>query len=406
MVKRNLAVFLVMVAILGLTGCKPVADAGGDKNILIDLEVTLDGSRSFDFLGQDLTYLWDFGDGSPQTTGKVVTHKYDNLGEYEVTLTVTNENEETDNDKATIEVIDWEELATPIDADGHTIEAPLVEFLPDGTMVVVEGNDDVDIEVAVETSPGSRVFEYVTSIPGQAGTYNYGSFVEVIDADEILVGTSDKIHEVYLDTGDVELVAEVSNYDAILSGDTLYFTWAVFNPDWTADGFMSSLDITDPDNTLTDLVTDIPGASAGICLDEDGNIYTGNGYSNYNIPNETGLIKSFALEALPLTWDDGNAVGDVLSAGSLIWAEDGVMLVGGGDVFGSGDANYFAALDTTTQDKLWELDPDPGDESSYKLSANKDSDTFAASIWNYPPWGSPNPGDGTIYLLPFSALGL
>lgn len=403
MKKGNLAVFLVMVAMLGLTGCFPVADAGGDKNILIDLEVTLDGSNSSELFGQELTYLWDFGDGSPQATGMVVTHKYDAVDEYTVTLTVTDKQGYTDVGEITVEVLDWEDLATPINADGHLIEAPLVEILPDGAMVVVEGNNDADIEVAEETSPGSRVFEYVTSIPGEAGSWEYGSFIEVINPENILVGTSDKIYEVNLTTGDVELVAEVSNYDAILSGDTLYFTWAAYDSStWLYEGFVSSLSLDDP-STITTLITGIPGASAGICLDDDGNIYTGNGYSNYNIPNETGLIKSFAISVPPLTWDDGSQVGDVLSAGSLIWAEDGVMLVGGGDVFGSGDADYFAALDITTQNKLWELDPDPGDELSYKLSANKGPDTFAASIWNY---RYPDSGDGTIYLLPFSALGL
>ena len=37
-----------------------------------------------------LTYLWDFGDGSPQVTGENVTHTFENNGSYEVTLVVSD----------------------------------------------------------------------------------------------------------------------------------------------------------------------------------------------------------------------------------------------------------------------------------------------------------------------------
>lgn len=75
-----------------------------------------------------------------------------------------------------------------------------------------------------------------------------------------------------------------------------------------------------------------------------------------------------------------------------------MLLVGGGDTFGSGDDDYFAALDTATGLPVLKMDPDAGADSNYKLSAG--AGRFAASVWDY------NTSTGSIYLLPYSGLGL
>lgn len=65
----------------------PVAEAGPD--IVSDgLLVTLDGGGSSDADDPSLIYTWDFGDGSPMVSGRVVTHAFAEAGRFPVTLRV------------------------------------------------------------------------------------------------------------------------------------------------------------------------------------------------------------------------------------------------------------------------------------------------------------------------------
>lgn len=70
----------------------PVADAGEDINLFLnsiadEYVVKFDGSNSRDRDGDELTYSWDFGDGS-SATGEKVTHVYQKGGKYKVSLEV------------------------------------------------------------------------------------------------------------------------------------------------------------------------------------------------------------------------------------------------------------------------------------------------------------------------------
>ena len=56
-------------------------------------------SSATDPENDSLTYLWDFGDGSPQVTGASVTHTFDSRGSYDATLVVSD----TENNSTTIE---------------------------------------------------------------------------------------------------------------------------------------------------------------------------------------------------------------------------------------------------------------------------------------------------------------
>ncbi|MDD5236723.1 MAG: PKD domain-containing protein, partial [Candidatus Omnitrophica bacterium] len=65
----------------------PVAVSGPNLVCCAGDIARFDGSRSSDADGDDLTYLWDFGDGGTGK-GSKVTHEYKKSGTYTVVLTV------------------------------------------------------------------------------------------------------------------------------------------------------------------------------------------------------------------------------------------------------------------------------------------------------------------------------
>jgi len=395
---RYIILFLMITGALFITGCFPKADAGLDKKILIDLSVTLNGEGT-ELFGGPVTFEWDFGDGSPAVSDAAATHQYTATGTYTTTLTVTDQMGMTATDTADVEVMDWEVLPVPITMGSYTIDNPVMEFLPDGKMVILDGDTFELIEETDSSVPGARAFQYVTTLVpgGNSSCWAWGSFVEAVDYNTILAGTTCEIFKIDLLTGSaVEVGSDLLNYAGELDGSDLYVSAGDFS--WPASKLVR-IDITT--GQATDLVTDIAGASGGVCLDGAGNIYTGNGYAP-GPPDETGQIRRFDLSATP-TWawyTDGGLVADILSGSSLIWAADHTLLVGGSDLFGaSGQGNYFSAVDLSVNPavEIWKLDPDdPLDSySSYAIKGDKTANMFSTVSWG-----------GDFYLLPFEALGL
>lgn len=87
------------------SGSPPVADAGPDRTVCRDEEITFDGSASSDSDGDVLIFSWDFGDGST-VSGITATHRYPiSGGTYTVTLTVSD-GQSSVSDTAIITVVD------------------------------------------------------------------------------------------------------------------------------------------------------------------------------------------------------------------------------------------------------------------------------------------------------------
>jgi pectate lyase len=72
------------------TNRAPVAKAGPGRSAQVNQVVIFDGSASVDPDGDPLTHRWDFGDGTPPTSGVIAAHAYAEPGLYTVTLTVSD----------------------------------------------------------------------------------------------------------------------------------------------------------------------------------------------------------------------------------------------------------------------------------------------------------------------------
>ena len=81
----------------------PVADAGPDQIINAGIELTFDGSGSYDTDGTIVSWEWDFGD-TTSDSGEIVTKTYNTDDVYTVTLTVTDNNGATDTDTCIVTI--------------------------------------------------------------------------------------------------------------------------------------------------------------------------------------------------------------------------------------------------------------------------------------------------------------
>ena len=86
-----------------VTNADPLAEAGLRQIVDEGSIVSFDGTGSFDWDGDTLTYLWEFGDDS-SATGDRPTHVYADDGVYQVVLTVDDDFEGTDSDEVIITV--------------------------------------------------------------------------------------------------------------------------------------------------------------------------------------------------------------------------------------------------------------------------------------------------------------
>ncbi|TFH05189.1 MAG: PKD domain-containing protein [Methanosarcina sp.] len=81
----------------------PVAEANGPYSV-VENSVYFSSEGSYDPDGIVVSYEWDFGDGTEKSSDQNPSHTYSTEGNYDVTLTVTDNGGATDNDEATVTI--------------------------------------------------------------------------------------------------------------------------------------------------------------------------------------------------------------------------------------------------------------------------------------------------------------
>ncbi|MDI6916367.1 MAG: PKD domain-containing protein [Thermoplasmatales archaeon] len=112
---------------------KPVADAGIDQNISIDVIVYFNGSASYDLDGSITNYTWSFGDGN-FGYGVAPTHLYTEIGNYTVILTVTDNDGAISTDFCIIRVNNFTFVLEMIEN---------IAWKPDGGYALMVGGEDL-----------------------------------------------------------------------------------------------------------------------------------------------------------------------------------------------------------------------------------------------------------------------
>jgi DNA-binding beta-propeller fold protein YncE len=145
------------------------------------------------------------------------------------------------------------------------------------------------------------------------------------------------------------------------------------------------------------VIDNIPGASSGVGVDRQGNIYTGIGFD----PNgaRTGEIRRFSRTDInqaiktqvALNFDsDGVFVAKVLSAGSLVFDQQGDLWVGGGDLAPGGQQGFIAEIDPQTGTVLRRIDPtdgnpDTGPTTFFSIAISKSFSCTIGAVNSFDP---------------------
>ena len=256
------------------------------------------------------------------------------------------------------------------------------DVLPDGQIIALGGD-----KIYVENSVGSRTYREVGKIPGlNIGPYGPAFFRVSPNATLFAVGDNNGNIGIFNTTTLKGKWFSINHFDAEwYDNDSLAITKGKF-------GERSQVDILNVNSApfkmqLTCIINNIGGASAGISFDQNGNLFTGNGFKTVG-PSGTGTIKYFSVtdwkkaltDNISLNFEtDGIFIIDILSANSLGFDNAGNMFVGGSDKFGDGIDINFSAITKKDAIKKAITENAPIDPSDSKVLCRLDPETQDAT---------------------------
>ncbi|UCE38560.1 MAG: PKD domain-containing protein, partial [Thermoplasmata archaeon] len=225
-------------------GVKADASAGSPYYGLVGEEITFNGSLSYDPdpEGYIVAWYWDFGDGTNET-GEVTTHSYVEAGTYTVILTVTDNDNTTDQDEFTVEIVKPNIPPTAPTVDGPTSGA--IDTVYDYTAVSTDADNDT-ISYVFDWGDGSNLTVTGFLANGTMTTQNHswiaaGQYIISVYATDNQTDSETTEYIVYIDVTAVDGIGYITDDD----GDGIY--------DMFHDGISIDTDLgVEDDNYLID----------------------------------------------------------------------------------------------------------------------------------------------------------
>ena len=210
---------------ISVVNTAPVADPGGPYNGVEGSAISFDGSNSFDPEGDELTYVWNFGDGQTLSGSQSQpSHIYNAGGVYTVTLVV---NDGAFDSQAVQTTVDVEEVNTPpVAKTGGPYSGEV------GELVYFNGSSSFDSDgeiVSYDWDFGDDSSESgvtVSNLYAQAGSYTVKLTVRddkgLTDVDSTIVNITNSIEPEPEDQGEIEVFYdsfEVREWNGLWSED-------------------------------------------------------------------------------------------------------------------------------------------------------------------------------------------
>jgi PKD repeat protein len=157
--------------------------------------VTFDAASSTDADGTIESYEWDFdGDGTTDATGEEVTNTFDDPGDYDVALTVTDDDGATDTTTQTVSVGEAPTAAS-FQLSGLTVESPVTQGDAASVTATVEntGDEAGTQTVGLSVDGDQTDTESVTLAGGASQQVDFTVDTSSLDADDydVTVSTDD-----------------------------------------------------------------------------------------------------------------------------------------------------------------------------------------------------------------------
>jgi chitodextrinase len=243
---------------------KPHADASASDTFgFLGEEINFDGSLSTDKDGAIFDYKWNFGDGN-FGSGETTTHIYEEIGIFEVTLTVEDDEEATDDDTISVEIITANLPPEIITTDGTTSGEINIDYTYMVDSTDFDTNDTIvyTFDWNDGTSNTSEVLPSNTSFEATHSWSSYGVYTVIITAEDSVGAQDIETITVYID---------VLPIDDIIKG------------------LLVDEDVDDPydifDNEDTDEITGVEKEEDTYLIDTDGD-----GDWDYTYDQEDGVL--------------------------------------------------------------------------------------------------------------------
>lgn len=236
------------VKVRGIKTLKPkaiITIQSGVMEATKKVTINLDGRNSADPNKQKLTYYWDFGDKYTYENKNPPSHSFKEVGNYIITLRVTNEDGIFDETNITIKVLPEDEVGgTAKKEQSEEIKNDPVEKAP---------ADKLEEEVEKQTTYPTLLLNEI--FPNPAGRDNGQEWVEIYNPNEFLVNTKGYVLDDYTDQGSAAMKLK----EIEILPKSYYL---IYDPSVNLNNSNEEIQLLDPNGALLDKIFFIDGFEA------------------------------------------------------------------------------------------------------------------------------------------------